>query len=206
MHDSASTVERWAESRLSIEPPAVSGRVGSTGSRRRIHRSCGARLNNPVSLVTECVRAWNACHSVAPVHKPARPTHAGSSGSRTGQARNQASDQRRGDDATEGIARKRETVRNHPGSGVPMWITWPATVENYPKSLFAVCGPLVDGTGTTCAPADRPWMRRTDPSTRRHMLSDGFCFRQVLEGKALFKVTHRNGAPLLLLLFVYIKS
>lgn len=78
----------------------------------------------------------------------------------------------------------------------PLGITCPAAVGNYPESLFAVCALPVDGAGTTCGLADRPWSMPSDPSTRRHMLSGRFYIRQAIETKAFFRVTHRKGGTL----------
>lgn len=77
-----------------------------------------------------------------------------------------------------------------------MWITGPAAVDNYRQSLLAVCGCPVDGVGTSDAAADGAWMQTSDPSTPGHTLYQRFCFQQVLEPEAIFRVIHRKGAAL----------
>jgi len=78
-------------------------------------------------------------------------------------------------------------------AGPAMWITRPATVDNYRESLFAVCGCPVDGAGTTCIHVDRSRMGSPDSSTSGHTLSGTFCIQQALETKVFFPVIHRKG-------------
>jgi len=77
-----------------------------------------------------------------------------------------------------------------------MWITRPATVDNYRQSLLAVCGSPVDGVGTSDALADRGSGETDKSSTSGHTLCKRFYLQQVLEHKALFAVIHRNYPPL----------
>ena len=77
-----------------------------------------------------------------------------------------------------------------------MWITQPATVDNYRQSLLAVCGCPVDGVGTSDDVADRGIGKVSKLSTQGHTRYQWFCLHQVLEHKALFPLIHRNYPPL----------